>query len=111
LGNTQTGITICYGGCLLDPQTVLVAIQYMAYGTSPNCGGQLFVSPHPDAQTVEVINCNGTASSAPTVGVMVGDFCSCPSPRSYAGTPQLFDCRPLSTKVSTWGAVKALYQD
>jgi hypothetical protein len=28
----------------------------------------------------------------------------------YHGTPQAFDCQPLSSGLSTWGAIKALYR-
>jgi hypothetical protein len=95
----------------MDPQTVLVAIDYMAYGTSAHCVGQLVVAPHPDAQTVEVIDCNGSPSAAVTRPLVVGTGCPCPSSRVYAGTAQVFDCTPLLVQASTWGAVKALYRN
>ena len=108
-GNTQTGITICYDECLVE-QAVLVAIQYMTYGTSRECTRGVFIVPHPDAQTVEVINCDGSPSAAYTRPLAVGLICNCPPPVLYPGTAQMFDCAPLATRVTTWGSVKALYR-
>jgi hypothetical protein len=109
LGNTQTGITICYDQCLVG-SAALVAINYMTYGTSTICTGGVFIVPHPDAETVEVINCDGSPSPAFTRSLTVG-WCSCPSSHIYPGTAQAFDCTPLAVNAATWGAVKALYRD
>ena len=109
LGNTQTGITICYDPCLVE-QAVLVSIQYMTYGTSSECSGGVVIAPHPDAETVEVINCDGSPRAAFTRPLAVGLICSCPSPVLYPGTATMFDCAPLATRVTTWGSVKALYR-
>jgi hypothetical protein len=110
LGDTQVGIAICYDQCLVD-QATLVAIQYMAYGTSTICTGHLSIVPHPDAETVDVIDCNGSPSTAITRPLAVGGICACPSPHEYPGTAQIFGCTPLPVRASTWGAVKSLYRN
>jgi len=110
LGNTQEGITVCFDQCL-QGSTEIVAIQYMAYGTSAICTGGVSIVPHPVAETVEVVDCSGSASAAFTRSLVVGGICECPLSHKYPGTAQVFDCRPLATRVTTWGAVKALYQD
>jgi hypothetical protein len=107
LGNTQTGITMCFDPCL-QFSAEIIAIQYMAYGTSTRCAGGVSIVPHPAAETVEVIECDGSASAAFTRSLVIG--CECPSSHKYPGTAQVFDCTPLATRVTTWGAVKALYQ-
>lgn len=109
LGNTQTGITICYDECF-EGSALLISIQYMAYGTSAECNGGLSIVPYPGAETVEVKNCDGSVSAAFTRPLTVGG-CSCLGARVYPGVPQVFDCTPLATKTTTWGAVKALYRD
>ncbi len=111
VGNTQTGIEICFEQCNMDAQAPLVRIEYMAYGTSAICSGRLFVVPHPSAETVDVINCNGVPSAAITLPLVVGGICACPSARSYPGTPHVFDCMAVLTRTSTWGAIKALYSN
>lgn len=108
-GNTQTGIAICYEQCLVG-QSALMSVQYMAYGTSEICVAELLITPHPDAQTVEVINCDGSPSVAVTRSLVVGGICACPSSRTYPGTPQPFDCVPTPVRPTTWGTIKALYR-
>ncbi len=111
-GNTQDGITICYGRCVVGAdQELLVTISYMSYGTSSNCS-KVLVVPHPSAQTVEAIRCDMVP-----VATFVGDLfvegtsgCGCPGAHGFPGTPQSFDCRPVPAATSTWGGIKALYR-
>lgn len=109
-GNTQDGIAVCYGSCAVGDQ-LLVTISYMSYGTSSSCS-QMLVVPHPAAQTVDAIRCDGVA-----VRTFVRDLfiarasgCGCPEAHSFPGTPELFDCNPVPVATSTWGAIKALYR-
>jgi hypothetical protein len=112
VGNTQEGITVCYGGCLAGDQ-LLATINYMAYATSAACS-QVLVVPHPAAQTVEAMTCEGIA-----VRTFVNDMfvetgtsgCGCPEAHGFAGTAQQFDCTPTPVAHSTWGAIKALYRN
>lgn len=109
VGNTQTGISICYGDCLLADMA-LVSMTYMGYGTS-TCG-KLLVVPHPTADVVEAINCNDVPVRTFVKDMYVESSpgsCGCPLVRSLQGTPQYFDCSPVSVESTTWGAIKALY--
>jgi hypothetical protein len=112
-GNTQDGISVCYGSggvpaCLADDQ-VLVAIHYMAYGTSTPCS-KILVTPHPSAQSVEAMNCSFNPVRTWVQDLNVGGSCGC-SVRSYSGTtPQRFDCNPNPVEPTTWGRIKALYR-
>lgn len=110
-GNTQDGISVCYGACM--PGALVVAtVTYMFNGSTANCS-RLSVVPHPSAETVEVIGCTGVPEIASTSDLYVlapGAICGCPSPQVFAGTPQSFDCSPVSTESVTWGAIKALYR-
>ena len=110
IGNTQDGISICYGSCTLNDQ-LLASITYMAYGTSSSCSRMLVV-PHPGAQTVEAIKCDGVATRT-----FVEDMalmhnmsgCGCPPTHGFQGTAQVFTCQPVPVASTTWGAIKALY--
>ena len=110
VGDTQTGITICYGGCNGDPRVLLATITYMQYGTSENCS-QLLVLPHPDAETVEETDCNFLPMPA-----YVHDFtlsapaCGCSPIVVLPGAARAFGCGPLGVEQSTWGKIKALYR-
>lgn len=111
-GNTQTGISVCYGTCIQGP-LVLATVSYMYNGSDVSCG-RLDVVPHPDAQTVEVINCFGTPEVAFASDMYIlkpGGICGCPDPHTFTGSPQSFDCAPLRTENVTWGAIKALYRN
>jgi hypothetical protein len=70
--------------------------------------------PHPDAQAVEIVDCDGAARAAWIRDIAIpspGNFCSCPSPHLSTGNPEFFDCAPLPIEATTWGAVKALYRN
>jgi hypothetical protein len=112
LGNTQDGISVCYGSCTLGDQ-LLASITYMAYGTSSSCSRMLVV-PHPAAQTVEGIKCNGVATRTFVEDMALmhnNSGCGCPPTHGFTGTAQLFGCQPLPVANKTWGAIKALYAD
>jgi hypothetical protein len=110
-GNTQTGITICYDGLCLISSQLLATVTYMRYGTSEDCS-KLLIVPHPEAETVEVMNCNLDPETA-----YVQDFsldvryCGCSPWRLIAGTPRSIVCTPpLPVEEATWGRIKAFYR-
>jgi hypothetical protein len=111
IGNTQTGITICYGGACLASSQLLVAITYMRYGTSENCS-ELLLVPHPDAETVEAMNCNLDAvrTLVRNYSLTTNFSCGCPFVTYFPGEPTAFDCTPLPVEETTWGRIKAFYR-
>ncbi len=110
LGNTQDGITVCYGSCLAGAD-LLVSVSYMAFGTSENCS-QIRIVPHPSAETVDAIRCDntpiGSYISDLYVTAVFGD-CGCPPIHSFPGSPESFSCESTPARSTTWGAIKALY--
>ncbi len=110
-GNTQDGITLCYGFCLVG-DGLLVTISYMAFGTSQNCS-QIRIVPHPSAETVEAIRCNnepvGTYVDDLYVAEPVNVCPGCPPAHVFLGSPQTFSCEPVPVRSTTWGSIKALY--
>jgi hypothetical protein len=112
LGNTQTGVEVCYDACAAPNDSPLITIYYLSYGTSGPCS-ELRVVPHPSAETVEVINCGGAPVAAWARGIVLNPslLCSpCERATMFPGTPKYFNCEPLPTRTSTWGRVKALYR-
>lgn len=111
VGNVASGVSVCYAPCT-GGTFLLATMTYMTYGTSTTCS-RLRVVPHPEAQTVDQIDCFGMPKPIPVQDLVIfrelGD-CLCPDPRSVPGTPTMFDCTPLAVSTSTWGAVKALYR-
>lgn len=112
-GSTQSGISVCYGSCTPGDQ-IVATVSYMSYGTSSPCS-QILAVPHPAAQTVEGIRCEG----APFVmfvedlwvSTLAGACGGCPATsHGFPGSPQTFDCNPVSVASTTWGAIKALYR-
>ena len=109
VGDVVSGVSICYGGACLIGNQVLLSVTYMAYGTSSHCS-QLHVAAHPDAETVEAMDCGENS-----VRTFVEDLynlvdCGCPDARVIAGASQTFDCMPVPVSAKTWGGIKALYQ-
>jgi len=111
IGNTQTGISVCYGQCTTGDQ-VIASIDYMGLGTSSSCS-QMLIVPHPLAETVEAIKCSGVPTRTFVQDMFVGhnSGCGCPSAHGFAGTAQTFNCLPIAVAASTWGAIKALYRE
>jgi hypothetical protein len=110
-GNTQDGISVCYGECTPGP-LVLVTVTYMFIGATSQCS-RLNVVPHPLAQTVDVIGCLGipeTAAASDMYVLAPGAICGCPDSHAFAGNPQTFGCLPVAVETTTWGAIKALYK-
>lgn len=108
VGDAVSGVSICYGGACLIGNQVLLSVTYMSYGTSGPCA-KLHVAPHPDAETVETMDCGGASvrTFAEDLYNLVG--CGCPDARVIAGASQTFDCTPVPVFARTWGAIKALY--
>jgi hypothetical protein len=86
----------------------------MSYGTDQHCS-EIHIAPHPDAETVEILKCDGTPVAATCRDMRLVPFgtlpCDCPTPHVFPGTPHQFDCLPVATENSTWGSIKALYRD
>jgi len=110
LGNTQDGISVCYDTCTLGNQ-LIASITYMAYGTSSQCS-RIRIVPHPSAQTVEAIKCNGVATRTYVEDLVVRltGACGCGDTYGFAGAAQVFGCLPVAVENMTWGAIKALYR-
>ena len=110
IGDTQSGISSCYGSCTTNNQ-VIASIVYATYGTSSNCSKMLVV-PHPDAETVDAIRCDGVAVATFVQDMFVRSSgpCGCPNAHGFSGTPHVFSCQPVTLASSTWGAIKALYR-
>jgi hypothetical protein len=115
-GNTQSGISICFGSCLEGTQVnVIATVSYMSYGTDPRCS-ELRVVPYPGSETVEVMNCDGTAVAAWCADLQLVPYapfpipCDCSGYHKFSGVPHLFGCEPVSVEAATWGRVKALYR-
>ncbi|HEX5132180.1 MAG TPA: hypothetical protein VFX92_06825, partial [Candidatus Krumholzibacteria bacterium] len=114
LGDTQTGITVCYGGQCLSGDQLLATVTYMFYGTSADCS-KLLIVPHPDAETVEEMDCDFVPQQVAAWDFTlyaVPDTYACPLswPHVIDGTPKAFGCSPVAAEETTWGRIKALYR-
>lgn len=111
IGNVNNGLSVCYGSC---QNSILVAVvQYMGYGTSASCS-EIHVVPYPGEDAVEALDCDGVPVSLVSRDLFVGRVpgnCGCGNGRLYVGTPRVFNCEPVTTQGSTWGAIKSLYRN
>jgi hypothetical protein len=98
VGNSQTGIQIGYGLCMISPNLIL-QIQYLAQGLSPPCSYIQVVS-HPTATPpgILVADCAIPPILWPATG---GDVVVNPDPTCMCDIP---------VQETTWGQIKALYQ-
>jgi len=99
VGNSQTGVAVGYGVCLSSPIHVLT-INVFAQGLASTCC-QMTVAPHSAASSgeIEVVDCANDLFLLGTIGGTVtinpDGSCMC----------------SIGTEETTWGQVKALYQD
>jgi hypothetical protein len=95
IGNTQSGLSASYGGCLSAP-ILMATINYFCMGVSPTCA-YLEVVPDPAAPTgtIEVVDCSFVKLIG-SGGVI------------YANNDGSCDCYD-PVKSTSWGGVKALY--
>lgn len=98
-GNTQTGISLSYGGCLYH-SILLVTVNYFVFGP-PDQNCCLYpVIPDPDAPTgqIEIVDCSFVKHAGRGGIAVVNADASC-------------SCQQIvSVKETTWGQVKALYR-
>jgi hypothetical protein len=111
VGNSQDGMSVCYGTCQ-GTDFLIATLTYMSYGTADGCS-KLRVVPHPLAETVEAVECDGTLVRSHTLDmyVVTGTGCGCPEFYVFPGAPRSFGCEPLAVQSATWGAIKALYRE
>lgn len=94
VGNSQTGISIGYGGCFASPITILSMV-FFGYGLTPWCC-YYAPTPHPGTGLIEMVDCSQTL-------LVAGAQCAMVNP------DQTCLCAATPTEKSTWGKVKALY--
>ncbi|MEE9268716.1 MAG: hypothetical protein V3V49_00485, partial [Candidatus Krumholzibacteria bacterium] len=96
-GNSQTGTSRAYGGCLSGTIHVLT-MSFFVQGTSEPCCAYP-VLPHPELGLIIVEDCDGNPIPAQGAAATVNGDATCP-------------CQaPVPVEATTWGAVKALYAD
>ena len=103
LGNTQEGIVIAYGICLVG-QFLIATITYYGYGTSEPCS-YLEVVPHPDAETgkIEMVDCTMPIPLLHEIWSQGGVVINWPGDPCYRWCV-------LPIEDTSWGRIKALYQ-
>jgi hypothetical protein len=113
IGNTQDGVALCYGSCVTGDGIVVVATMHYMFTSAEAACQFLRIVPHPDASTVDVINCYGVPEVAAVGDLRIltpGGACGCGETHTFEGTPAAFSCTPLPVEETTWGRVKAFYR-
>ena len=124
-GSAEPGLTVCYNACYTSPVLVTTLI-YFGQGLSLPCS-YISVEAHPEALSgrVEKLDCDGAVLSISGFTSPLNGGVSCPcfvsplsqdknaepstkAPRKPGSFPL---CQPVPTEASTWGRIKALYED
>jgi hypothetical protein len=101
-GNSQTGIQISYGACLSDP-ILLLTVMYTGSGLSDPCSAmEVVADPAANPQKILVTDCSSPANTYETIG---SDLILNPDGSCTCG------CWRVPAGQSSWGCIKALYQD
>lgn len=95
IGDTQSGITIAYGGCR-SSQELIATITYFTTGASTTCSS-IRVLPDPSSLTgtIEVLDCMNSRSEGLGGKLVINPDGSC-------------GCGP-SSELTSWGKIKDLY--
>jgi hypothetical protein len=96
LGNTTTGVSISYSACKTGT-FLLLQINYLAQGPTAACEW-ITVAPEPSDPGIQFIDCNDNTIFLPSAGearVNPDISCTCNVP----------------VQETTWGGIKALYQN
>jgi hypothetical protein len=112
-GDLESGIMFCYAGCQSLGPVVLAKVTYMAYGTSGYCS-EIRARPFPGSNTIEELICGGGTYYAVSGALKINggvDCYGCEQWVNYGPPDNQYDfCGPVSSEVSTWGAIKTLYR-
>jgi hypothetical protein len=110
IGNTQTGVAVAYGGCLVS-DILLVTVMYNCLAVQPTCAYvEVVVDPGATSGTIEVADCGSPIALYPGGGVGSVLFVG-PNGSSCSTHPGWPGGRPcgLPTKETNWGKIKAMY--
>lgn len=97
LGDSQTGASIAYGGCVSAPIHVLT-MSFFCQGQTGNCCGYRIL-PHPNVESgeIEVSDCAFNVIYGAGGRAVINGTAGCPC--GYA------------SEASTWGKMKTLYEE
>ncbi len=99
LGNSQIGVAIAYGTCMLSPIHIMT-INYFGNGLSSDCSG-LEIVPDPVLAVQEVLIAD--CADPPEILIAAGS-------RAVINNDGSCPCGP-SEEHSSWGKIKSLYQE
>ena len=97
LGDSQSGVSVAYGGCMSSPVHILT-ITFLCQGLTAECCPYR-VLPHPGSTSgeIEVSDCNFTVLYAAGGRAVINGNPGCPC--------------GYGAEASTWGKVKTLYRE
>jgi len=98
LGNSQTGVSIGYGGCRPAPTHVLTINYFSMALTGPCCRYPVLPDPTVASGQIEVSDCMYILNYATGGRAIINSDQTCPC--NY----------PVPVEETTWGQIKALYQ-
>ena len=98
IGNTQTGLAVGYGTCVITSVVVVAFINVFGQGTTPACTlYPVTDDPAAGTGTIDVVDCVNQFSVAQ------------PHPLNVINPDASCMCSVVPVKESTWGAIKSLY--
>ena len=98
IGNSQDGVAIGYGACLVAPIHVLTINFFGGGATTPCCYYGVFPDPLVASGQIEVVDCaENLLFATGGIGIVNGDATCL--------------CNNVPTRDTTWGQVKALFSE
>jgi hypothetical protein len=115
LGQSVTGVSVCYDACLESPGLILT-VQFLGQGFTPPCTF-LEIAEHPEDDHVLVLDCDANVLTAGGGFVIVNQNSTCicqigpdmTETRREADTPTADFCYWVPVEQTTWGMIKSLY--
>ena len=117
MGDSGSGVTICYGACLPGPSILVLTVTFFGSGTTPTCT-LISVQPHLEDGQILALDCSWNLMF-PTGGaayVNSDGSCTCHAgPDSEdeidgANEPEDHFCAWVPVEKTTWGQIKSMYE-
>ena len=104
IGDSLNGVSIAYGSCQTNPNNLILTVNFFGQGTSTTCS-LLSIVPDPAALTgmVEIVDCLQPPNGPNKITLQKGG-------QARVNPDGTCQCN-VPVQETTWGGIKALYQD
>jgi len=117
VGDSASGVTICYGACLSDWSILVLTVNFFGAGTTPTCTS-ITVQPHPEDGQILALDCSWNLMFPTGGAAVINPDASCYCTACLACGKETGETQPAEdhfcawapVEQTTWGQIKAMYE-